>query len=119
MSFFSFFIISINWFIVIYRFLCVKIIFLKWCVYFVIVVIWCIFFVVFVFLLVVNNIKNIGILLFFSKWICNEYWDILNGKELYNILVFILIFLILFIVMVFVYIKISLVLWRNNDKFII
>lgn len=108
--------ISINRFIAIHRPLRAKIIFSKRRVYFVIVAIWCISFAVFVPLLVVNNIKNIGIPPFFSKRICNEHWDIPNGKELYNILVFISIFLIPLIAMVFAYTKISLVLWRNNDK---
>ncbi|XP_061184763.1 QRFP-like peptide receptor [Saccostrea echinata] len=108
--------ISINRFIAIHTPLRAKITFSKRRVYFIIVVIWCISFAVFVPLLVVNNIRNIGIPPFYNKRICNEHWNPPNGKQLYNIVVFVSIFLIPLLAMILTYTKISLVLWRNQDK---
>lgn len=108
--------ISINRFIAIHRPLRARIIFSKRRVYFVIVAIWCMSFSVFVPLLVVNEIQNTGIPSFFNRRICSEKWDQPNGKKSYDIMVFICIFLIPMLVMVFSYTKISLVLWRTQDK---
>lgn len=108
--------ISINRFIAIHRPLRARIIFSKRRVYFVIVAIWCMSFSVFVPLLVVNEIQNTGIPSFFNRRICSEKWDQPNGKKSYDIMVFICIFLIPMLAMVFSYTKISLVLWRTQDK---
>lgn len=108
--------ISINRFIAIHRPLRARIIFSKRRVYFVIVAIWCMSFSVFVPLLVVNDIQNTGIPSFFNRRICSEKWDRPNGKKSYDIMVFICIFLIPLLAMVFTYTKISLVLWRTQDK---
>lgn len=108
--------ISINRFIAIHRPLRARIIFSKRRVYFVIVAIWCMSFSVFVPLLMVNEIQNTGIPSFFNRRICSEKWDQPNGKKSYDIMVFICIFLIPMLAMVFSYTKISLVLWRTQDK---
>ncbi|XP_062572455.1 QRFP-like peptide receptor [Saccostrea cucullata] len=108
--------ISINRFIAIHTPLRAKITFSKRRVYFIILVIWCISFAVFAPLLVVNNIRNIGFPPFFDKRICNEHWNPPSGKHLYNIVVFVSIFFIPLLAMILTYTKISLVLWRTQDK---
>ena len=107
--------ISISRYFAIYKPLTAKIIFSKRNVRLLLCFIWVVSFGSFFPLLYVTSVTKFGVPGIFESMVCEEKWDSIDDKNIYNLFIFSILFVVPFIVMGIAYIVIGHTLWHGNS----